>query len=94
MERILFVKRHPYQSSHNYSDILDSQFRSGGGVCVLEIPRQTAGWNRPQARLTTLFDASDGIARDAVADFDAAQVYFAYPPRASGRRRPATCIGT
>ena len=31
LERILFVKRHPYLSSHNYSDILDSQFRPGGG---------------------------------------------------------------
>ncbi len=26
LERILFVKRHPYLSSHNYSDVLDSQF--------------------------------------------------------------------
>ena len=39
LERILFVKRHPYAPSHNYSDILDSAFGPGGGVCVLEIPR-------------------------------------------------------
>ena len=30
-QRILFAKRHPYLASHNYSDVLDSQFRSGGG---------------------------------------------------------------
>ena len=31
------------------------------------------GWSRQHARLTTLFDASAGIARDAMADFDAAR---------------------
>ena len=55
LERILFVKRHPYLSSHNYSDILDSQFRPGGGVCVLEIPRASG-------RL----DPADGEARHAL----------------------------
>ncbi len=80
LERILFVKRHPYHASHNYSDVLDSRFRPGGGVCVLEIPRRD-GQLRPRgATLTTLFDASDGIARDAVAGFDARRVFFAYRP--------------
>jgi len=88
LERILFVKRHPYRPSHNYSDILDSQFRSGGGVCVLEIPRPGGRLEPQQARLVTLFDASRGIARDAVADFDARRVWFAYrpeKPEAEGR---------
>ena len=38
LTKLLFVKRYPYLSSHNYSDVMDSQFRSGGGICTLEIP--------------------------------------------------------
>ena len=87
LERILFVKRHPYRPSHNYSDILDSQFRPGGGVCVLEIPRHDGRLDPQQARLQTLFDASGGIARDAVSDFDAAQVYFAFRPEKAAAAR-------
>ncbi len=33
-----------------------------------------------EANLRTLFDASDGIARDPMADFDGAEIYFAYRP--------------
>jgi hypothetical protein len=79
LERILFVKRHPYLSSHNYSDVLDSQFRPGG-VYVLEMPRRDGRIEPGQARLSRLFDAGLGIARDPVADFDAQQIYFAYRP--------------
>ena len=64
LERILFVKRHPYLSSHNYSDILDSQFRAGGGICILEVPRVAGRLEPKDAKLVTLFDASLGIARD------------------------------
>lgn len=78
--RILFVKRHPYRSSHNYSDILDSQFRPGGGVCILEIPSPQGRLEPAAAKLTTLFDGSKGIARDAMADFSATKIYFAYRP--------------
>jgi hypothetical protein len=35
------------------------------------------------ARLVTLFDASHGIARDPIADFEAKRVYFAYRPEKS-----------
>ena len=80
LERILFVKRHPYLSSHNYSDVLDSQFRRGGGICVLEIPRVEGRIDPKEAKLRTLFDASDGIARDPMADFDGQRVFFAYRP--------------
>ena len=80
LERILFVKRHPYLSSHNYSDILDSQFRPGGGICILEVPRVAGRLEPKDAKLVTLFDASHGIARDPIADFDAKRVYFAYRP--------------
>ncbi len=82
LQRILFVKRHPYLSSHNYSDVLDSQFKPGGGVCVLELPRRGGALDPAGARLATLFDASAGIARDAMADFDAQKIFFAFRPSA------------
>ncbi|NLX96073.1 MAG: hypothetical protein GXY83_07845 [Rhodopirellula sp.] len=80
LRRILFVKRHPYHASHNYSDILDSTFEPGGGICTLEIPRVESRLEPSAAKLTTLFDAAEGIARDPMADFDAETVYFAYRP--------------
>ncbi|MCX7046605.1 MAG: hypothetical protein NTX50_14105 [Candidatus Sumerlaeota bacterium] len=80
LQKILFVKRHPYLSSHNYSDILDSQFRPGGSVCVLEIPGRDGRLAPEEARLVTLFDAAGGIARDPVADFSAQKIYFAFRP--------------
>jgi Hydrazine synthase alpha subunit middle domain len=84
LQRILFVKRHPYTPSHNYSDILDSAFKPGGGVYVLNIPLRDGRLDPSRARLETLFDASHGIARDAVADFDASRIYFAYRPSDRG----------
>ncbi|MGD0896856.1 MAG: discoidin domain-containing protein [Thermoguttaceae bacterium] len=78
--KILFVKRHPYEPSHNYSDIMDSKFRAGGGICVLEIPRRDGRLDTADARATMLFDGSGGIPRDPVADFDARTIYFAYRP--------------
>ena len=36
LERILFVHRHPYNPSHNYSVILDAQGPAGGAVCLLD----------------------------------------------------------
>jgi hypothetical protein len=84
LERVLFVRRHPYTPSHNYSDILDSAFRPGGGVCVLSIPRREGRLEPREATVRTLFDASRGIARDAVAGFDASRVYFAYRPSDQG----------
>lgn len=83
LERILFVKRHPYLASHNYSDILDSQFRPGGGICVLDIPRSEGRLEPSDAQLTTLFDGSEGIARDPIASFDAETIFFAYRPNES-----------
>jgi hypothetical protein len=80
LQHILFVKRHPYLSSHNYSDVLDSQFKPGGGICVLDVPRRDGQLAPAEAKLTTLFDASEGIARDPMSDFEARKVYFAYRP--------------
>lgn len=90
LERILYVKRHPYLSSHNYSDILDSQFKSGGGICVLEMPRTDGRLEPAQAKVTTLFDGSGGIARDPVADFEARTIYFAFRPdkASAGEQEP------
>ena len=78
LRRILFVKRHPFEPSHNYSVIFDAAGGAGGGICVLEIPRRNAALQPGQAKATTLFKAGNGIARDPVADFDAARVYFSY----------------
>ncbi len=78
VQRILFVARHPYEPSHNYSDILDAQWRPGGGICVLEIPRREGRLDPSAGRVTRLFDARDGVARDPVASFDAGRIYFGY----------------
>jgi len=81
LERVLFAKHHPLQPSHNYSEHLDSLFVSGGGVCVLHVPRDADGRLNPaRAEVETLFDGSAGIVRHPVADFDAQTVYFAYRP--------------
>jgi hypothetical protein len=87
LEKLLFVKRHAYRPSHNYSDILDSAFRRGGGVHTLAIPRRDGRLEPADGKLATLFDASRGIARDAVASPDAARIYFAYRPSDRGPQR-------
>jgi len=76
IERILFVKRHPFEPSHNYSVIFDSAGGPGGGICVLDVPRRDGALAPDRATVTTLFDAADGIARDPMADFSAGKIYF------------------
>jgi hypothetical protein len=78
LRRILFVARHPYEPSHNYSDILDAQWRPGGGICVLELPSRGDRLEPSAGKVTRLFDAGQGVARDPVASFDAQRVYFGY----------------
>ena len=79
MERILFVKRQAYEPSHNYSDLFDPLGEPGGGVCVLDIPRDGQGCLAPwQAKLTTLFDARNGVARDPALTQDARTIWFGY----------------
>ena len=80
VQRILFVKRHPFEPSHNYSDLFDSAGPVGGGVCVLDIPRVDGRLEPGQARVTTLFNSGKGIARDPIAGFDARTIYFGYRP--------------
>jgi len=78
IEKILFVKRHAFRPSHNYSDYFDAPFRPGGGIFVLEIPRDGDGLQPDRASLTSLFESGGGIARNPVADFDVQRVYFGY----------------
>jgi len=82
IETILFVKRHPFEPSHNYSVILDARFRPGGGVYVLQIPRRQGRFRPGQGKVVRLFDAGGGIVRNPMAAFDARTVYFAYRPSA------------
>ncbi|MCX6879767.1 MAG: discoidin domain-containing protein [Verrucomicrobia bacterium] len=78
LERILFVKRQAYEPSHNYSDIFDPQGGPGGGVCVLDIPNEQGCLAPGRAKLTTLFDARNGVARDPALTCDARTVWFGY----------------
>jgi hypothetical protein len=81
MERILFAKRHPFLASHNYSEHLDGIFEPGGGVYVLQIPRDEQKRFRPErARIQQLFDGREGIVREPVSDFEARTILFAYRP--------------
>ena len=78
LDRVLFVKRQPYQPSHNYSDIFDPAGAPGGSVCVLDVPRDAGRLDPGKAKLTTLFDAKNGIARDPALSFDARTIWFGY----------------
>ncbi len=78
IENLLFVKRHAFEPSHNYSVILDSLYRPGGGVFRLTIPSSRGRLQPGGARLTCLFDARGGIARNPMADVDLSRVYFGY----------------
>ncbi len=82
IETLLFVKRHAFEPSHNYSVLLDSRYRPGGGVCTLHIPRHDGRFEPAEALLTTLFDSGGGIARNAAADFGLDKIYFAHRPSA------------
>ncbi|MBN1815856.1 MAG: discoidin domain-containing protein [Sedimentisphaerales bacterium] len=78
MENILFVKRHPFEPSHNYSVVLDAAGGPGGSLCILEVPHQGGVPEPEKATVKTLFDAGNGIIRDPVADFQAEKIYFSY----------------
>jgi len=84
IEQILFVKRHAYEPSHNYSVMLDSRYRPGGSVALLSIPRLDGRYEPGRAILKELFNAGEGIARDPMASFDSRTIYFAYRPSADG----------
>jgi hypothetical protein len=83
-QRILCVKRRPFEPSHNYSDCFDAPFRPGGGVCLVEIPRVNGCLEPGGAKVTRLFDSGQGIARNPAADADLTKVYFGYRPSEDG----------
>jgi hypothetical protein len=84
LRRILCVRRHPYEPSHNYSDLFDATGAMGGSVGIVEIPHDGIALRPENARFRTLFDAGKGIARDPSAAFDLSRVYFAWKPTSDG----------
>lgn len=82
LSRLLLVKRNAFWPSHIYTDYTDAPFRPGGGVFTLEIPRREGRLAPEAGKLTRLFDAGGGIARDPAATFDLSHVYFGYRPAA------------
>jgi len=84
VERVLFVKRQAFEPSHNYSVLLDSRWRGGGAVCMLDIPRDGDRFVPEKAKLTRLYDAGKGIARNPMANFDCSAIYFAWRPSPGG----------
>ena len=75
---LLFIKRFPFEPSHNYSDYFDSAFRPGGGVCLLHLPKEGDRFAPEHAELEEPFYAGPGIARNPMADFDLNRIYFSY----------------
>ena len=84
MQKILFAKRRPFEPSHNYSVILDAPFRPGGGIHLLEIPKNAGQLDPGHAQVKTLFDSGNGIARTPMANPALAKIYFAYRPAEEG----------
>ncbi len=78
LDRVLFVKRHPYEPSHNYSVILDAAGGPGGGIFVLEAPRRGDACDADSATVRKLLDAGEGIIRDPAADFGVERIWFAW----------------
>ncbi len=75
---ILFVKRHAFLPSHNYSVILDAQGPAGGEISLLETPWVDGHFRPEKSQVRQLFNCGVGIARDPVADFEAKKIYFGY----------------
>ena len=84
LQHLLFVKRHPFNPSHNYSVILDGHWRPGGAVCRLEIPQRNGSLRPEKAQVISLFEAGEGVARTPMADFECNNVYFGYQPTQDG----------
>ncbi len=84
IDRVLFVKRRPFEPSHNYSVLLDSRYRPGGAVCLMEVPQRDERLAPLEANVARLFESKGGIARNPMASFDLSKIYFAYRPSADG----------
>lgn len=84
-QRVLCVRRHAYEPSHNYSDLLDASGPPGGSVSLLSIPRTGDRLDPSRASAETLFDAgASGVVRDAASSYDLSSVYFAWRDKRDG----------
>jgi hypothetical protein len=77
LTKLLFVKRFPFEPTHNYTDISDNNWDGGGSICVLDIPRIDGRIKPDDAKVTVLFHTPDGFPRDPICDYDAEYIYFA-----------------
>ncbi|MDO4587519.1 MAG: hypothetical protein Q4C95_09515 [Planctomycetia bacterium] len=76
---ILFNKRHPFHPSHNYSDLVDSQWRPGGAVSILTIPMTEEGRLEPEKALCQeIIQAKDGVIRNPSPSFDTEKIYYSH----------------
>ncbi len=75
---LLFVKRHPYFSAHIYDDYLT--WHPGGGIHVIENPREPAGRQVVRALIdpSTPETLGEGVYRDPELSFDGTRLLFAF----------------
>jgi Hydrazine synthase alpha subunit middle domain/F5/8 type C domain len=73
--KLLFVKRYPFEPSHNYSVILDSAWRPGGAICQLDIPKIDGRFVPEASEITELYQTG-GTPRNPMADFNLNKIYF------------------
>jgi hypothetical protein len=89
-DKLLFVKRHTFQSSHIYTDHFDGSSLMGGNVCVLSLrpdgratlPRSQAIRQEPHSPLPQVRELAPslngGLFGRCDVSFDAKRVVFAY----------------
>ncbi len=85
LQRLLFVKRHAFEPSHNYSVLLDVTLPRGRWRVFTgySLERRTLPPPNLRGRLACS-TSRGGIARNPMANFDLTQVYFGYRPSADG----------
>lgn len=77
VEHLLANKRHPFHPTHNYSDLFDSTWRSGGAVVKIDIPRENGRLAPENAITTELVQAGNGVIRNPSASFDGTKIFYA-----------------
>ena len=70
VERILFVKRFTYDANHYYTEFINSTWRPGGGLCVLDLRTGQARDLAPRL--------ASGVLERFDLSFDARRVVFAW----------------
>ena len=79
-DRLLFVERRTYRSSHIYTDYFDGLPASGGGLCILSPIA-------PDGKITSIAPSlSDGIFGRYDLSFDARRIVFAWKKPGKGFR--------